>query len=219
MKITKIKALCKEGKTVQIIETGDVRQWIGTKDAIYPADGLTITRESLTSLFDMPDVNKVLEVTCDDLCASDLNPIVRFEEWPQMGSGMPVVYMGKTLIPLSEGGRLYLVRADMVKAAKSTEGYLIFRKAENAKGEPLIVIDDGMLCTGIIRPLPKSTVQAVQRYMDSFAQMQPDGTPEREENEDKEAEAEIAGQIEMHELMPYLLLEGGNDDADYDQGA
>lgn len=107
----------------------------------------------------------------------------------------------------------------MVKAAESTEGYLIFRKAENAKGEPLIVIDDGMLCTGIIRPLPKSTVQAVQRYMDRFAQMQPEGTPEREENEDKEAEAEIAGQIEMHELMPYLLLEGGNDDADYDQGA
>lgn len=216
MKITKIKALCKEGKAVQILETGDVRQWIGTKDAIYPADGLTITRESLPSLFDMPDVNKVLEVSCDDLCASDLNPIVRFEEWPQMGSGMPVVYLGKTLIPLGEGGRIYLVRADMVKAAESTKGYLIFRKAENAKGEPLIVIDDGMLCTGIIRPLPKSTVQAVQRDMDSFAQMQPDGTPEREENEDKEAEVETAGQIEMHELMPYLLLEGGNDDADYD---
>lgn len=104
MKITKIKALCKEGKAVQILETGDVRQWIGTKDAIYPADGLTITRESLPSLFDMPDVNKVLEVSCDDMCASDLNPIVRFEEWPQMGSGMPVVYLGKTLIPLGEGG-------------------------------------------------------------------------------------------------------------------
>ena len=104
MKITKIKALCKEGKAVQILETGDVRQWIGTKDAIYPADGLTITHESLPSLFDMPDVNKVLEVSCDDLCASDLNPIVRFEEWPQMGSGMPVVYLGKTLIPLGEGG-------------------------------------------------------------------------------------------------------------------
>lgn len=99
----------------------------------------------------------------------------------------------------------------MVKAAESTEGYLIFRKAENGKGEPLIVIDDGMLCTGIIRPLPKSTVQAVQRYMDSFAQMQPDGTPEREEKEDKEAKVEIAGQIEMHELMPDLLLEEGDE--------
>lgn len=104
MKITKIKALCKEGKAVQILGTDNTRQWIGTKDAIYPADGLTITRESLPSLFDMPDVCKVLEVTDGDLCASDLNPVVRFEEWPQMGSGMPVVYLGKSLIPLGEGG-------------------------------------------------------------------------------------------------------------------
>lgn len=27
---------------------------------------------------------------------------------------------------------------------------------------------------------------------------------------------EIAGQIEMHELLPNLMLEGGDDDADYD---
>lgn len=212
MKITKIKALCKESKTVQILETGDNTQWIGTKEAIYPAQGLTITRESLATLFDMPDVCKVLEVSDGNAYQSDLNPVPMVSEWPQMGSGMPVVYLGKTLIPLGEGGRLYLVRADMVKAAESTEGYLIFRKAENAKGEPLIVIDDGMLCTGIIRPLPKSTVQAVQRYMDSFAQMQPDGTPEREENEGKEEEVEIAGQIEMHELLPNLLLEEGEEE-------
>ena len=212
MKITRIKALCKEAKMVQILETGDMRQWIGTKGAIYPADGLTITRESLATLFDMPDVNKVLEVTDGNAYQSDLNPIPTICEWPQMGSGLPIVYMGRTLIPLGESGKLYLVRADMVKAAESTEGYLIFRKAENMRGEPLVVIDNGMLCTGIIRPLPKETVQAVQRYMDSFSQMQPDGTPfadgRQDEDEPASEEVEIAGQIEMHEL----LLEAGDEE-------
>lgn len=70
--------------------------------------------------------------------------------------------------------------------------------------------------TGIIRPLPKSTVQAVRRYMDSFSQMQPDGTPEGETDNAEQDAAEIAGQIEMHELLPNLLLEGGTDDADHD---
>ena len=129
-----------------------------------------------------------------------------------MGSGLPIVYMGRTLIPLGESGKLYLVRADMVKEAESTEGYLIFRKAENMRGEPLVVIDNGMLCTGIIRPLPKETVQAVQRYMDSFSQMQPDGTPfadgRQDEDEPASEEVEIAGQIEMHEL----LLEAGDEE-------
>lgn len=74
------------------------------------------------------------------------------------------------------------------------------------------------IITGIIRPPPKSTVQAVQRYMESFAQMQPDGTPEGKEDDNEQDEAEIVGQIEMHELLPNLLLEGGDDDADYDQG-
>lgn len=78
MKITRIKAICKAEKHCIIYEQGESRRLIGTRNAAYPADELNISRHSLKTLFDWPDVLNDIGVETVALEETRMHPM---SEW------------------------------------------------------------------------------------------------------------------------------------------
>lgn len=157
MKINKIKALCKSEKHCAIYARG-MQRWIGTRNAVYPAVDLLIKRENLSTLFDWPDVEadiSIEEAMLEDTLIAPHDPYDREENELKPCCG--ISYMGENIIPLVRGDMLYFIREEYVSAAEKTEGYTIYTLTQNILGNPLIVIGNGMMTTGIIKPLPRKT--------------------------------------------------------------
>lgn len=199
MKITKIKALCRTAKKCIIYHDGD-RQYIGTTDAIYPADNLKLTPASVATLFDMPDALDALRIEESHLHAYDIAP-VRESRAPNLREGGVINYLGEVLYALVDdvSGSVLWVQADYIKAAEYTEGYRMYRLAENKHEEPLIVIKDGLLVIGVVKPIPKRTAESISGMLDALSNLCPMGSPNQGGGEAKEAE-QIDGQMSMEDV-------------------
>lgn len=115
------------------------------------------------------------------------------------------------------------MRDAYVKPAIRKNDYLTFRMARNSFGHPLIVIGNGTLVTGIVRPIPKKGAEAMLDLLRKMCELKAEGSPEEQaEDRQKAQEPEQAdGQIEMvydiegGEIEPLLMLEEGMDDETY----
>lgn len=179
MKINAIKSLCKKAKLCMIYESDGGRQWIGTKEAIYPADGIALDRCSVAALFDMgEDLEEKLRFDTGELIGSGLLPMEERTGWEEMAEGFPLEYLGEKIIPLATQGELYMLSEERIKPAIGPGEYRTYRLANNSCGEPLIVIDNGLLTAGIVRPLPQGTVIGIQKQMRAMGTLAPCGSPE-----------------------------------------
>ena len=209
MKITRIKALCKAAKKCVIYHDND-RQFLGTTDAIYPADSLTLTPGSIAKLFDMQDAPDLLRVEEAHLHACGIAPMMeRPHELREAGC---INYLGDTLYALASDttGELLWVMADYIKATEYTEGYRRYWLAENKYGEPLVVIEDGLLVIGVVKPIPGKTAESIKRMLEGLQSMRPIGSPNPGEAKTSD---EIDGQMGMDDLLPGLDTEEDDDGA------
>lgn len=198
MKVTRIKALCKAEKCCIIYDQLGERQMIGTESAAYPVDHLMLTKDSIRTLFDWPDVANELRIETMQLEESRLHPgYAPCFKMEQLRTGMPISYIDETIIPLMAGNRILFVRADYVNAAEKTEGYAMYYLAQNGRGEPLVVLGDGLFITAIIRPLPKRTAESVRTYLRSMADFDAWGWPD----ENAKDSGQLPGQMSMEEMQ------------------
>lgn len=212
MKINKIKALCKAKKQCVIYESG-ARRMLGTLNAVYPAEGLSISKRSMRTLFDWPDVEDELNIETMLLEDSRMCPhnfgIVTTQE---MTIGCPITHLDEAVIPLGEDGKLYFVKEEYVNAAEKTEGYTKYYLARNILGEPLVVVSDGLITTAIIKPLPRRTAERIRLYMESVGRMTARGWVD-EEATAKDMEI-LPGQIDMDEMLEEANKENGEKNPD-----
>lgn len=211
MRFSQIKKLCKEDSECTIFEEG-THQWIGTRHAAYPVEDVDIDTSSIKTLFDWPDVESDIGVGMSALANSTLCPdgAVRFNyapnKWPKLEQGMPVMVAGEWINPLVHSGGVMFVREDRVKPARRKHEYADFRLAYNRQMEPLVVITNGFMVTGIVRPQTKREAELILETMGKMVNMLPQGTP-GDVKLRAEDEGEIDGQITMDEMM-----EGEDDD-------
>lgn len=58
MKLSKVKKVCTDAQQLRVVDTlGEgnnlVSQWVGTQDALYPVEGLTVSEEMLQVLWEL----------------------------------------------------------------------------------------------------------------------------------------------------------------------
>ena len=198
MKINKIKALCKAEKQCVIYESG-ARRMLGTLNAVYPAERLSISKHSLRTLFDWTGVEGELNIETMLLEDSRLCPHnFGIASTQEMMIGYPITYLDETVIPLGEDGKLYFVKEEYVNAAEKMEGYTKYYLARNILGEPLVVVSDGLITTAIIKPLPRNTAEKIRIYMESMGKMTARGWVDEKATV---KDMEIPGQIDMDEML------------------
>ena len=204
MRITHIKKLCVEAHMCMIYETDGGRQWIGTMEAIYPVDEMTLGKGSIKTLFDMPDAESRMDIGVDEIWKSELVPCdqeieIELEGWQELHCMNPLHYAGEKIYPMTrDDGAILFIREDYVKPAIRKNDYLTFKMARNRFGHPLIVIGNGTLVTGIARPIPKKGAAAIVDLLRKMGEMDAEGTPDESAKTAKSAEPEQAdGQIEM----------------------
>lgn len=166
-----------------IYETGGARQWIGTLEAIYPADGLQITKNSIRTLFDMPDADKRMEIGVEDIFKSELVPseeeiAVELEGWTELNCRIPIFYLGEKVYPLTHRDGILFVQSDYVKPAIRKNDYLVFKLARNGFGHPLIMIGNGLEVTGVAKPVPAKTAASIVKLMGEMSAYRADGSPD-----------------------------------------
>lgn len=204
MKITKIKALCKTEKHCLIYKQGG-RTLLGTRNAAYPAEELAISRNSIKTLFDWPNVEEDITIEVRKMQESRLLPVIEYKsQLTELKPGWEITCAGDTVVPLMHERGMYFVNKAYVEASEKTEGYTRYHLSENIDGEPLIIMGDGLITTAIIRPIYQRTANNIRDYLVRMTRMIVFGWPD----EDKpEASRELSGQINMDEM-----LEEENDD-------
>ena len=202
MKFTQIKKICKEENECVIYEEGPM-QWIGTKSAAYPVEDVRVTREAVKTLFDWPDVEADISVGEMPLFAAGMMPdsVLRadvvVQQWQKLEQGISVYSAGERLWSFIHAGAVMFLKEDKIKPAIRKGEYQAFTLTYNRQGQPLIVISNGLMVTGIVRPEGQRTAEAIMETMQKMSRMIPTGTP----MDTKEQEEDIDGQIAMDEML------------------
>ena len=150
----------------------------------------------MATLFDWPDVESDIDVEEAVWMESRMYPTRR--DGQEMRSGGVISYFGDDVRPLVVDGMIYFVPEEYLAAAEKTEGYTVYNIAQNAQGEPLVVVGDGMITTAIVRPLPVKEAANIRTYLQGLADQIACGWPD----EDKvSAPAQIDGQLEMESMI------------------
>lgn len=205
MKFTKIKALCKAEKHCLIYKQGGGRTLIGTRNVAYPAEELEISRRSIKTLFDWPDVEESVAIEVRKMQESRMHPVSEYKsQLPELKPGWEITCAGDTAVPLMHEHGMYFVNKAYIEAAEKTEGYTSYHVSQNDDGEPLIIMGDGLITTAIIKPINRRMANNIRDYLERMTRMIAFGWPD----EDKpEATGELSGQMNMDEM-----LEEENDD-------
>ena len=198
MKVTRIKNLCKAEKHCIIYHQGG-RHLIGTRNAAYPAEDLVISHKSIKTLFDWPDVEADIAIEVRKMQESRLKPESEYKnQLVELKPGWEISCAGDTIVPLMHENGLYFVNKAYIDAAEKIEGYTHYYLSENAMGEPLVVISDGMITTAIVKPLPVNTAKGICTYMTEICKANVQGWPDQEGIVDDNS---LDKQIGMDEML------------------
>ena len=183
MKLNRIKALCK-AEHCCIIYTQGGRILIGTRNAAYPAEELTITPKSIKTLFDWPDVEEDILIELVPMKDSRICPMCEYKnQLIELHPGWEISYRGEAILPLMYEGGMFFVEQAYIAAAEKTEGYTSYHASENIDGEPLIIVGDGMITTAIIKPMAKREGSAIRDYLEMMTNFTVFGWPDEEKPE------------------------------------
>ena len=206
MKFSQIKKICKDADECIIYQDGPM-QWIGTGEAAYPLEDVEATVASVKTLFDWPDVEadiRVFEKTLEDVgLAPDgvARCDVRSDKWPKLIQGLTIYSGGDKIVPLVCGMNVMFVWAERIRPAIRKNEYLELRLAYNKDDEPLVMVNNGLMVTGILRPMYQREADAAVDKLRRMGAFVPYGTPNEAKKAENEAEDEIDGQIGMDEML------------------
>lgn len=206
MKFSQIKKICKDADECIIFHEGPM-QWISTGEAAYPLEDVDVTTASVKTLFDWQDVESaigVVEKTLEDMGLAPDGVVrcdVRSEKWPKLIQGFSIYSGGDKIVPLVDGMNVLFVWAERIRPAIRKNEYLEFRLAYNQDDEPLVVVNNGLMVTGILRPMYQHEAETAVDQMRRMGAFVPVGTPNEAKKAEKEEDAEIDGQIAMDEML------------------
>lgn len=211
MKFSQIKKICKDAKECVIYNEGHM-QWIGTGEAAYPLEDVEATVAAMKTLFDWPDIEAdiaVVEKTMDEigLAPDDAASCdVVSNGWKKLSQCISIHSGADKIVPLACGMNVLFAWWDRVRPAIRKGEYLDFRLAHNKDEEPLIVVTNGFMVTGILRPMYQKQAEVCMETLRKMSAFVPVGTPndrkkQEEEPEEQEEPEEIDGQIAMDEMM------------------
>ena len=157
MKLSRIKALCKEtGKAIIYTDTAPdgmvLQQYISNGTVIVPVEGLPILQASnLPTLFQLSPAAEE-KMTLKDAPLPEGIPVQDMGAWEEAMVPMHLrLKIGRhTLIPLrQEIGRVIYLDADLSGAIEAKEPRYILRKIGT---KPVVAIMDGFFLAGIVAP-------------------------------------------------------------------
>lgn len=205
MKFSQIKKICKDAKECVIYNEGTM-QWIGTGEAAYPLEDVEATVAAVKTLFDWPDVEAdiaVVEKTMDEmgLAPDDVaNCDMMSSGWEKLSQCISIYSGGDKILPLACGMNVLFVWWERVRPAIRKHEYLDFRLAHNKDEEPLIVVTNGLMVTGILKPMYQTQAEICVETLRKMSEFVPVGTPNDRKKPEEEQE-EIDGQIAMDEML------------------
>lgn len=206
MKFSQIKKICKDAKECVIYNEGHM-QWIGTGEAAYPLEDVEATVAAMKTLFDWPDIEAdiaVVEKTMDEigLAPDDAASCdVVSNGWEKLSQCISIHSGADKIVPLACGMNVMFVWAERIRPAIRKNEYLEFRLAYNKNDEPLIMVNNGLMVTGILRPMYQREAEAAVDQLRRMSAFVPVGTPNDRKAREEEADGEIDGQIAMDEMM------------------
>ncbi|MBR3105854.1 MAG: hypothetical protein IKH30_01570 [Clostridia bacterium] len=204
MKIDKIKKLILDQKGVAILTGERGQQWIGGKDWMVRVDeGLHLTPKSVKGLFDF-SVEQMDKLRIEE-AALETYPL-----WPVLRRNVNNMQVGSLNIDNYGGiemlifsGKVYLLEQKYIRCAVAREDYREYMLGWDAKDQPLIVINDGMIFAGSARPMPESTCQLLLEQMKFMCSLRPGGTmdPSQAQDDNSQAQDGMDGeQLDMERL-------------------
>ena len=218
MKLSAIKRVCMDAKKFRIYVDRGCNQWIGTPNAAYPAEGITFTEGNIDEIFDLTEKQSgKVDVMCQMMEESGLLPEVYTVgvDVERMRPGLAFRYLDEMLLPLAYLGKVYIVQEKLIRAAASNgREYLGYFMAQNAKGDPLVFISDGLIAAGIVRPVPEGIAKEACAWLAEYGALTPGGSPLVEFEKDEDGECD--GQMRLDDLQDELEREIENINSDGD---
>ena len=157
MKLNKIKRICKDEKTVFIMEqkdsAGGIYQWIGDGKALFTAEGLpAVCPQELLTVFDVPErewdkwTTKIIEVRDEVVFADSFPGEERARELDAR-----IAFQGFELQPiLGENGEVFYIQTKYLEPLSGKENLEIFiRRAGDAV---YLAVKVGLYLYGIVTP-------------------------------------------------------------------
>lgn len=193
MKIQAIKKLILAEKECYILTGQQGQQWIGTARAIFRVDdGLKLRSSSIKGLFDL-DTNqeKRIEIIEQDLEMADIWPMMRKSQNQMTVCPLGINNFGGVEL-LASGGRMYLCSVNTIKAAVDTADYREYMLGYDRFHAPLIIVNDGLIFAGVIRPEATEKCKFILKELEDWAQMIAAGTGVEETPEESDAEEQIS---------------------------
>lgn len=203
MRMRAIKSICTKAKQFILYEGGNA-QWIGTEDAIYRVDDtITLTENAIPDIFDISDKKlEKIEILTKQLKESDLCPADGsvLSDSEMMGEWSAVIQeMGNQYKFLeSRDHRLYMIDYSAIFGGTESGVYRRFYLLKNQKGEAVIALSDGMITTGMMRPVSGEKMAAFQKGLRNLGFMQPGIAPKQ--NDEEEEENPLEEQMMLDEL-------------------
>lgn len=152
MKLSKVKKVCTDAGQLGVINVGGpgnnlVQQWVGTQEAIYPLDGITVTEEMLQRLWELSpaQIAKMAEspVMHDRKLLNELPGMIdkNTVEYISLGE-----VMGMLALKCRDG--VIFVDPALLRPCGEWRNYVI---VEDEQGPWVAVYNDGVL-DGLVRP-------------------------------------------------------------------
>lgn len=173
MKIAAIKRMCLGERMCRILTGQQGQQWIGTNGCIVRVDdGLRISKESVKGLFDLdPMQTEKLLIIEEDLETSDIWPVMRIPQ--NKMSVCPLDFNG--VEALSCNGGMLLCSKAAIKTAVETGDYREYLLGWDREHRPVIIIYDGMIFAGLVRPKRIDASRFFATAMKIWSELKPAG--------------------------------------------
>ena len=190
MKIAAIKKLILADRQCCILTGQQGQQWIGTERAIFRVDdGLRITENSIKGLFDLgPAQMDKLEIIQQELEMAHIWPMMRRDQNRMRVCPLGINNYGGVEL-LAHDGKMYLCSMDAIKAAVDRDDYREYWLGYDRFHAPLIIVRDGMIFAGVIRPMRTEECKFILQALEDWALMMVGGTGVDEEPRQEDAPA------------------------------
>lgn len=202
MKIQAIKKLCMQVQRCRILTGQQGQQWIGTRQWMCRIDeGLRIDTASIRGIFDLSDEQaRKLQIEEERLETADLWPVLRRTMVPLTEAPFRMKSGGEDIIILGLNGVAYLLEQRFVRTAVDNSDYRQYMLAWDQWENPLIIVNDGMIFAGVVKPYSKEAAEKALAELEAVGSCLAGGWIAREEDYQLKLEAETGKQMNMDDF-------------------
>lgn len=178
MKIKNAVSICLRNETLclwdeTVGDTGEVRQWVGDRSAMYLMEGMPYLDENTVfCVFDITEKKQEKLYFKKEAFPVTVDSDDRKRDDAEAEPGkLSINYGGNTYIPYVGGGKLVYINRDYMTPFQDKREGLALVIREDAKGVPYLVVMFGLLTIGIIMPFDPYSLGLIADNLDALATM------------------------------------------------